>query len=470
MTAAASPAAYPPPSARFAWCLFDWASQPVFALITTFVFAPYFVDLYAGPAGGAAAREAAVSAWGFALGAAGFLIALGAPFLGAIADESGARKPFTFVFILISAAAASSLWFAAPGAPHAVTIALAGAVVATVGAEFAILFNNAMMPSLAPREALGRLSGQGWAMGYLAALVSLLLMLALLMTPDRGADPPLTFLGLDPMALFGVDVTAYEGERLSGPISAVWFIVFSLPLMLLTPDIPKRAPFLAAARRGSRALADNLRALRARPDFARFLAANVLYQDAIGAVFAFGGIFGASMFGWGPTEAGIFGIVVILSGIAGTLVGGRLDDALGSKPVIAGAIVLMLAALLGIVSITSRGLLFGLVPATAAAPGDGLFAAAGEWMYLGCGVLIGLVAGPLQAASRTLLARLSPPEAIAKNFGLFTLAGKATAFLGPTLVAIAVGLGQGIALGVVPIALLFAAGLALLLTVRVSRA
>jgi MFS transporter, UMF1 family len=461
--------AYPPASARIAWGFFDWATQPVFTLIVTFVFGPYFVILYTKGSGleGQAASEAATALWGFAMGAAGLVIAIGAPILGAIADESGRRKPWTIGFALLSACGAFALWWASPMLGYGVAIGVIGAVVAVAGAEFATLFNNAMMPGLAPPEKIGRLSGMGWALGYASALVGLGLMLVFLLPGSREALPALTMAGLDPLALFGIDATAYEGERLVGPLTAIWFLIFLAPMLLFTPDMPKGKAFRIAVREGFSGFAANLRALRQTPDLAKFLAANMLYQDGLGAVFSFGAIFGAAMFGWSPTEAGIFGIVIILAGIAGALAGGMLDDRFGARNVIATSILLMLIALLGIFSIGQESILFGMA-ASGVTPNDGLLAAGTERFYLACGVLVGLVAGPMQAASRSMLVRLSPVETVGKNFGLFTLAGKATAFLGPTLVGIAVSFGHGVQLGALPIALLFLAGLALLLMIRKS--
>jgi MFS transporter, UMF1 family len=457
---------YPPKSARLAWCFFDWAAQPVFTLITTFVFAPYFIALYVSRAGvdTQVMRDAAASSWGFMTGAAGLLLAFGAPLLGAIADESGRRKPWTFAFALFSAAGAASLWWAEPGTQHGVMIGLLGAFVAIVGAEFATLFNNAMMPSLAPRERMGRLSGTGWALGYISALIGLALMLALFMTTEHQPGAR-TFAGLDPLAVFGLDPVAYEGERLSGPFSALWFLVFLLPMLLLTPDIPKAKPFGVAIRNGLSELKSHILALRNKPSLARFFIANLFYQDALGAVFAFGGLFGAAVFGWGATEAGVLGIIIITAGIFGAVFGGVLDDLLGSKIVIAGSILLMLVALFGILSIGQNSILFS-IPVVGIVEGDGLFAATTERFYLLCGILIGLVAGPMQAASRSLLTRLSSDEEIGRNFGLFTLAGKATAFLGPTLMALVISAGYGTQAAAWPIAVLFLLGFVFLLSVR----
>jgi MFS transporter, UMF1 family len=169
--------------------LFDWATQPFFTLITTFVFAPYFAtQVAATPAQGQAL-------WGLATGVAGLIIAFMSPVLGAIADVTGERKRWIAVFSVLLMLGSFSLWWTAPDMPHAVTIALIAFVIATIGAEFATVFTNAMMPTLAPPERLGRLSGTGWAVGYLGGLVSLCVMLVFFRraSPDRhnagGPDP-----------------------------------------------------------------------------------------------------------------------------------------------------------------------------------------------------------------------------------------------------------------------------------------
>jgi UMF1 family MFS transporter len=194
-----------PRRAVAAWILFDPAAQPVYTLITTFVFAPYFAgQLAATPAAGQAL-------WGFATAAAGVVIALAAPVLGAVADAAGQRKPWIAAFSLLLVAGCALLWWTPPQAPSAIVIALAGYVVATIGVEFATVFTNGMMPDLVPAERLGRLSGTGWAAGYVGGLLALGLMLAFaLADPASGR----TLLGLPP--IFGLDPAAGGGARLSG--------------------------------------------------------------------------------------------------------------------------------------------------------------------------------------------------------------------------------------------------------------
>jgi len=457
-TAEARPISYPPRRAVTAWLFFDWAAQPFFTLITTFVFAPFFASELA--------RDAAAgqALWGYATGFAGLCIALLSPLLGGIADRTGPRKPWIAAFGALLVIGSAMLWFAVPGASSAVPIALTGFVIATIGAEFATTFNNAMMTRLVPPERLGWLSGTGWAIGYLGGLLSLAITLGLL-----AADPHTgkTLAGLAP--IFGLDAAAREGDRFSGPLTALWFIVFVAPMFLLTPDAaPTGMRLSQAAQGGLGRLKATLAELPKLPALGRFLLANMIYQDALVALFAFGGIYAAGVFGWQTIELGVFGILLTVTGTLGAWLGGKLDDAIGGKPVVLGSIACLLFACLGILSLGADHVLF-VIPAAPAVPGDGLFASVPERVYLGLGLLIGLVAGPLQAASRSLMARLAPPGRIGEFFGLFALSGKVTSFMGPTLVALATSLFASQRAGLAVLIVFFLAGAALLAGVKVRR-
>ena len=197
------PQHYPPRSAVISWIFFDWAAQPYFTLITTFVFAPYFASFVApDPATGQAL-------WGFATAAAGLAIALMSPVLGAIADASGRRKPWIAGFGALLVIGSASMWIGRPGDPSVIAPLLLAYAVASVGAEFATVFNNAMMPTLVPPERIGRLSGTGWATGYIGGILSLVIVLGFLAAnPDTGR----TLFGLSP--LFGLDAVTHEGDRI----------------------------------------------------------------------------------------------------------------------------------------------------------------------------------------------------------------------------------------------------------------
>ena len=434
-----------------AWVLFDWAAQPYFTLITTFVFAPYFATrLAADPVAGQAL-------WGYATAAAGLVIALASPPLGAIADAAGRRKPWILAFSIVIVAASVALWYAAPGAGSAVVIALGAFAIGTIAVEFATVFTNAMMPDLVPAEKLGRLSGIGWATGYAGGLVSLVIALGLLAAdPETGR----TLLGLAP--LLDLDPATFAGDRASGPLTAIWYATFVLPLFLFTPDTPRRMKLGAAVRTGLADMMATLRGLGAHANMTRFLIANLAYHDGLVALFAFGGIYAAGTFGWSAIELGLFGILLTITGTAGALAGGSLDDRFGSRTVIFASLVVLVGACLAIVSIDARHVLFVVAVEP---PGSGLFQSAGERAYLVIGAIIGAVAGPLQASSRTLMARLAPPGRMTQSFGLFALSGKVTSFAGPLAVALVTWGAQSQRIGVSAIIAFFAAGAILILRV-----
>ena len=230
---------YPPRSAVISWIFFDWAAQPYFTLITTFVFAPYFATHVApNPASGQ-------SLWGFATAAAGLMIALMSPVLGAIADASGRRKPWIAAFGAMLVIGSGLMWFGKPGDPGVIPPLLLAYGLATIGVEFATVFNNAMMPTLVPPDQIGRLSGTGWATGYVGGILSLILVLGFLAaSPETGR----TLFGFVP--LFGLDPVTHQGDRISGPLTGIWFVVFVLPMFLLTPDYPAKRPVREALARG----------------------------------------------------------------------------------------------------------------------------------------------------------------------------------------------------------------------------
>lgn len=440
------------------WVLFDWAAQPYFTLINTFVYAPFFASaVAANPVEGQAM-------WGFATSAAGVAIALLSPVLGAIADASGRRKPWIAAFGLLLIVGASLLWFGRPGAPETIAIVLVAFVLATIGAEFATVFNNSMMPTLVPPERIGRLSGLGWAVGYVGGMMSLIFMLGFLVaSPETGR----TLIGLEP--LFGLDPAQREGDRAAGPLTALWFIVFVIPLFLFTPDVPARMSMGQAVRSGFASLKATVKEVRRHRNVLVFLLANMIYMDGLVALFALGGIYAAGVFGWTTIEIGLFGILLTITGTAGALLGGRLDDTIGSKRVILGSIFFLTFAVVTILLI-GPGHVFFIFQTTPPAPGDGLFATAPERVYLLLGGLIGAAAGPLQAASRSLLVRLAPREQIGQFFGLFALSGKVTAFIGPFLASVVTLALNDQRAGLGMLAIMFLIGASILAFVRVERA
>src|SRR5690606_17850646 len=288
------------------WMLFDWAAQPFFTVVTTFIFGPYFVSRMANdPATGQAA-------WGYGIAAAGVVIAVLSPILGAIADRAGSRKPWLVAFAAVKIVSLCLLWLAEPGS--SLVLVLAFFCLASVAAEFSIVFNDSMMPRLMSKADIGRVSNIAWGLGYLGGMIVLIFVVALLSaSPETGK----TLIGVDP--LFGLDPTKGEDARATGPLSALWYLVFVLPLFLFTPDAPKAMPLGNAVKAGLQDLANTFAEARKRVGIVRFLVARMIYQDGVNALLALGGAFAAVLFGWSITEVGIFGIILNLVAVPGCL-------------------------------------------------------------------------------------------------------------------------------------------------------
>lgn len=374
---------------RVAWCLYDWANSSFPAVILTFVFAAYFTRAVAvNPVQG-------TGLWGMAITLSALAIAVASPMLGAIADRNGPRKPWLGVFTVMCIAATAALWFVRPH-PDEVLLALLLVALGNFAFEVAIVFYNAMLPEICPEDRLGRLSGWGWGLGYAGGLVCLVIVL-------------LGFVQAE-VPLLGLDRGQAEHVRIAGPVAALWYAVFALPLFLILPDrVGTGAGALGAVREGFRQLAGTVRALKGRGAVLRFLIAHMIYTDGLNTLFAFGGVYAAGTWGMEVEEVILFGIALNLTAGVGAAAFAWVDDWIGARRTI----------LIALVGLTVLGASILLVT-------DKL------WFWI-LGASIGIFFGPAQAASRSLMARIAPREMRAEMFGLYALSGKATAFLGPAI-------------------------------------
>lgn len=405
-----------------AWCFFDWANSAFPTVIVTFIFAAYFTRAIAET------PETGTAQWGWAMSASALLVALIGPVLGAVADQGGRRKPWLAATTALCVAATAALWFVVPG-PGLLVLALVLVAFANAAFELGQVFYNAMLPDLTPERRLGRISGWAWGLGYAGGLVCLGLSYLLFVQPER--------------PLFGLDRETAEQVRIMGPLVALWFLVFALPLFVWTPDRPASGrPLAALVRDGLKTLWGTLANLDRHRNVARFLIARMIYTDGLNTLFLFGGIYAAGVFGMGYDEILVFGIVLNVAAGLGATAFAWLDDWLGAKPTI-------VVAVLGLFVFGAAILLIDSKP----------------WLYV-YGCLIGTVTGPAQAASRSLMARLAPADMRGEMFGLYALSGRATAFVGPFLVGWVTLWSGSQRIGMATILPFFLVGLVLLLPVR----
>lgn len=426
------------------WFFFDWASQPYNTLLLTFIFGPYIKEIL-----GDGTR--AQSAWGFGVGAAGVVIAILAPILGALADTSGNRMRWIWLFSVMYVAGSAGLWLAAPDDFNLYLVLFLFAI-GLIGMEFATIFTNSMLPDLGPREEIGRISGNGWCFGYVGGLIALVIMLVFFAEGPDGT----TFVGLTPP--FGLDPAAREGTRFVGPLTAVWFVVFMIPFFLWVRDpkparVPKGAVPLAL-----RGLRSTIRSLPRTPSLFAFLASSMFYRDALNGIYVFGGIYAAGVLGWSVVDTGIFGILAIIFGAVFAWLGGKADDAFGPKPVIVACILALTAAAVATVFV-SRSSVLGI-------PVDPSSSSLPDIAFYCVGAVIGAAGGAIQSASRTMMVRQANPSRMTEAFGLYALAGKATSFIAPLSIGTVTYLTGSQQLGITPVIFLFLLGLVLLAWVK----
>lgn len=305
------------PGPWFAWGFYDIGQRPFNALILTYIFAPYFAStISTDPARGQAA-------WGLTIAFAGLLVAIMAPPLGAVADATGRKKPWIAFFGGMIVAGSAALWWAQPGDALSARVALVAIIIAIVGSEMSIVFHNALLPMLARRDQIGRLSALGWSLGIAGVGAALLVVLGALAVDPRtgltlGGWPPL-------LALEPVESTA---GRLVGPLVAIWFATFVLPMFLYMPDDkPSGRSMKEALRVGLSGLHVTIAKLRKDRKLSTFLLAYLLYSDGLITLIAFGGVYAAGLLDWGSIQ--LAGLGLALGVFAGPIVllTGQLDDA-----------------------------------------------------------------------------------------------------------------------------------------------
>jgi UMF1 family MFS transporter len=411
------------PLGQLSWAMFDFARVPFVLLITIYIFAPYFANTVVthDPVRGQAI-------WGDIQAIAGLVIAVFAPFIGAMSDAGGRRKPWIAFFAVLIAIPTALLWYAKPVA-QGLTIFEIGALVAiaSVAYEFASVFYNAMLPSIATHERIGGLSGLSLALGNLSGLLLLVFVLVAFVLPGA---VHWSFIPAHP--LFGIDQAAHEPERLTGPIAALCIFVFAIPLLLWTPDRTKGGVgWRKASVEGVRSVMRTLKSLKHYRNVATYLAARLFFNDGMTALLIFGGVYAAGTFHWGALAMTVYGITLSIFAVFGGFFGGWLDDRFGSKAslfVSVGGTLVM-----GVLSI-SMGLdrIFWFIPYDPHSPPVHdlpFFRSWPELIYVGIVILIAIFVSASYANARTMMARIAPPERMTEFFGLYSLSGQATSFL-----------------------------------------
>ncbi|MDG2276489.1 MAG: MFS transporter [Pseudomonadales bacterium] len=454
-TPAASPLGY------FSWTFGQAARDPYYIMVIIYIFYPYFSNTVVGdPIRGQALI-------GYITATAGLLLAITAPFLGAIADKDGRRKPWLVGTISVMALGAFSLWFIEPNNQGlSLTLSLLILFVIKVCFTVSEVFHNAMLPSIAPANRIGLISGLAFSLGNIGGL---LIMLFVLLAFAMPGTQPWSFLPDAP--LFGIDQAAHEHDRIVGPIAGVWMILFTLPVLLFTPDgKASSSPMWQLAREGVADVMQTLKHVRHYSNIARYLLARMFFIDGMVGVLTFGGVYASGTFGWDTTTLLIFGLCTSGSAMFGAYIGGRLDDRVGSIRALQIAITTSSIVLLTLVSVQPDTILYFVEVGTEPVWNSPYFSTLPELFYFGTNQVFAMFFVTGLSASRTLMARIAPPEMATQFFGLFALSATVTAFLAPLLVATATDLFESQRIGFASLAILMVIGAVMLLKVKEEQA
>lgn len=412
-----------------AWALWDWGSAAFNAVIVTFVFAVYLTDAVGDDLPGTIGVETWF-AWALAL--SGVFVAVTAPVLGQRSDAAGRRKRSLAVLTTLIVAAMLGMTFVKDDY-HYLWLGLALLALGSAAFELSNVPYFAMLRQVSTPANIGRTSGFGWAMGYFGGIILLLIVYLGFISGDG-----------DTRGLLGLSTEGGFNIRMVVLVSAIWFAVFALPLFLAIPELPP-APDRERPK-GVKAsyakLFGDIRTLwRHDRRTVQFLLASAVFRDGLAGVFAFGAVLAVKVYGISDADVILFGIAAnVLAGV-GAIVGGRLDDKVGPKRVIAVSLATMIGAGVALLFVSGPG-----------------------WFWF-LGLVLTIFVGPAQSASRTFLARLTPPGKEGEMYGLYATTGRAASFMAPALFGLFSFLLGGPRGGIVGLMLVLAVGLAALLAV-----
>jgi UMF1 family MFS transporter len=421
------------PRGTFAWALWDWAEQPFPTIFSTFIFPIYITSSAFGP------EEDTSRALGLAATIAGIAVALVAPVFGRRSDEQGRRKLWLLINTLVLSGVMASLFFIAP-TPEMLWL---GLIIFSFGGfvqEIAFINYYAMLKQVSTANNIGRVSGFAWGLGYVGGIILLLVSLVGFVQTDT--------------PWFGIPTEDALNVRAVFLFSAIWLLVFSIPLFVTVPEVKAKENLEKENIIESYfKLWSQLKSLRKQaPETFKFLISSAIYRDGLSGVFAFGGALGSLAFGFELAEVIIFGIAANLMAGIGAAIGGFLDDKVGGK----------------------RTIMVSLIGLTIAGFGVFAFASAGPITYWIGGLALTLFVGPAQAASRSFVAKFTPAGREGEVFGLYMTTGRAVSFLSPLLwttaisIALSAGIGnaQATVYGILGLMLVLVVGI--LLLARVS--
>jgi UMF1 family MFS transporter len=365
---------------RWAWYLYDFGNSAYAAVVLLAVYSAYFQGSVVGGAEGS-------RLWGIAVGIAMLFVAVTAPILGTIADFSGSKKRFLFFYTGMACLFTAGLFFATKGQ---LLIGMGFFILAEIGYRSAQVFYNALLPEIAEPDEIGRISGNGWAVGSAGGIICLLIVLVPIVITD----------------------SANLTVRLSLVFTAIFFAVSAIPVFVWLREraepqkLPPGENYLSLA---FKRLARTISAVKRFKEFLKFMLAFLVYNDGILMILDFGAILGAVLYGMEQQELIIFMIIVQLASVAGAYLFGLVADDFGAKRSIVISLILTIV------------------------PVVWLYFSHSKLEFYFIGGLAGFALTGVQSLSRTIVGMFAPPGQSAEFYGFFAVTGRTSSFIGPTV-------------------------------------
>lgn len=391
----------------FIWTLFDFANTSFSIVVVTFLYAVYFKKVVAQ------GQPIGDLYWSLGTSVAMVITAIISPVLGAIADYSAGKKRFLLFFTLLCIAATSTLFFVGSGN---VFMGVLLFILANVGFEAGLVFYDSFLPEITEPKNYGRVSGYGFAMGYLGSLATLAIIYPFIQA---------------------------EMIKESFLVAALFFLIFSLPLFIYLKDNRKKiieheSYFTIGVTR----VWNTLSHLKYYKNLATFLLAYFFYIEGVNTIIFFSGNYASTTLGFSETELLIFFLTVQTTAIGGSVLLGIISDSIGQKKTIIITLFMWLITVLIAFLVQDK---------------NGFYVV---------GLIAGAAMGSSQSTSRSLMSKLTPPERKTEFFGFYSFFGKSSAVVGPLVFGLVSYLSGDQRLAIISIGFFFIVGLLILTRVK----
>jgi len=391
----------------FIWTLFDFANTSFSIVVVTFLYAVYFKKVVAQ------GQPIGDLYWSLGTSIAMIITAIISPILGAIADYSAGKKRFLLFFTLLCITATASLFFVNSGNVFWGIIIF---ILANVGFEAGLVFYDSFLPEITEPKNYGRVSGYGFAMGYLGSLATLAIIYPFIQA---------------------------EMIKESFPVAALFFLIFSLPLFIYLKDNRKKnVEHESYFKIGITRVWNTLSHLKNYKNLATFLLAYFFYIEGVNTIIFFSGNYASTTLGFYETELLIFFLTVQTTAIAGSVILGIVADSIGQKKTIVITLVMWLLTVLIAFLVQDK---------------NGFYVV---------GLIAGAAMGSSQSTSRSLMSKLTPPEKKTEFFGFYSLFGKSSAVIGPLVFGLVSFISGDQRLAIISIGFFFIVGLIILTQVK----